>query len=157
MRIEHAEFIDLEQILMLQYLAYQSEAELYHNNSIPPLMQTLEDLQKEYQNGIILKAVDDNNIILGSVRGYIKNTTLYIGKLIVHPDYQGQGIGTKLLLSLEEKYHTLRCELFTGSKSLRNLRLYEYLGYERYEEQEVSPELTLIYLQKNTGSLFREE
>lgn len=148
MNIIKAEYKDLEEILKLQYLAYQSEAELNKNYNIPPLLQTLEDLQKEYQNGIILKAVEDNGII-GSVRGYTIADSLYIGKLIVHPDYQGRGIGTKLLLSLEELYPTMRYELFTGSKSLRNIRLYEHLDYNRFKETPVSPELTLIYLQKN--------
>jgi ribosomal protein S18 acetylase RimI-like enzyme len=148
MEISKAEYIDLEQILKLQYLAYQSEAELNNNYRIPPLLQTLEDLQKEYQEGIVLKAVEVDSII-GSVRGYTKADTLYIGKLIVHPDYRRRGIGTKLLLSLEEQYPTMRYELFTGSKSVRNISLYEHLGYIKFKETEVSPKLTLIYLQKN--------
>jgi GNAT superfamily N-acetyltransferase len=129
MEITKAEYIDLEQILKLQYLAYQSEAELYHNYNIPPLLQTLEDLQKEYQSGIVLKAIEADTII-GSVRGYTKADTLYIGKLIVHPDYQGRGLGTKLLISLEEIniliIQCLRCKYYFILNFLHVLKYRKY-------------------------------
>ena len=48
MIIENADFKDLKEILELQYLAYQSEAMLNNNFSIPPLLQTLEEVRKEY-------------------------------------------------------------------------------------------------------------
>lgn len=150
MNIGKAEFSDLDQILKLQYLAYQSEAKLNNNYSIPPLLQTLEELQVEYQNGTILKAEDENNTILGSVRGCSKDNTLHIGKLIVHPDHQGKGIGSKLLLTMEQAYPKHRYELFTSNKSVKNIRLYEHLGYVRYQEKEVAPDLIFIYLEKNS-------
>ena len=81
--IQKAQKNDLEAILELQYLAYQSEAKLFNNSDIPPLKQTLEDVVNEFQKGIILKAVDENNVIIGSVRAYYENGNVYIGKLIV--------------------------------------------------------------------------
>ena len=39
---------DLSEILDLQYLAYQSEAKLFGNEDIPPLKQTLLDVEKQY-------------------------------------------------------------------------------------------------------------
>ena len=92
--IKKAQKEDLEEILKLQYLAYQSEAKLFGNMDIPPLMQTLEEVYDEFQKGAILKAVDDGGIIIGSVRAYQDGGTVYIGKLMVHPSKQGQGIGT---------------------------------------------------------------
>ena len=44
--ITKAEKNDLEEILKLQYLAYQSEAALFGNKDIPPLKQTLEEVEK---------------------------------------------------------------------------------------------------------------
>jgi ribosomal protein S18 acetylase RimI-like enzyme len=138
---------DLAKILSLQCLAYQSEAILLQNFSIPPLLQTLEELRVEFQNGTILKAVEDGEII-GSVRGCEKDHTLYIGKLIVHPDYRGRGIGTQLLQAIEDAYPGDRYELFTSAKSEKNIRLYERQGYRRFAEKQVSPELRFIYLEK---------
>lgn len=117
MIIEKAEQKDLHIILDLQYLAYQSEAKLFNNPDIPPLSQTLGEVESEYQKGVVLKAVDENNSIIGSVRAYYDKGTVYIGKLMVHPQKQGQGIGTQLLLAIENEFPKQRYELFTSSKS----------------------------------------
>ena len=86
MKICRATKEDLPQILDLQYLAYQSEAEYLNNYNIPPLKQTLDELEEEFENKIILKAISDENKIIGSVRGNLQDNTVYIGKLMVHPD-----------------------------------------------------------------------
>lgn len=41
--IVKAEYKDLQDILNLQYLAYQSEAKLFGSKDIPPLKQTLDE------------------------------------------------------------------------------------------------------------------
>lgn len=148
MLIGKAERNDLREILDLQYLAYQSEAILLNNFFIPPLMQTLEEVEREFDEGVFLKAVDDNGVVIGSVRACAKNGTLFIGKLIVHPDFQGQGIGTRLLTEIETVCPQECCELFTSDKSVKNIRLYERLGYVAYKEQEAAPGLKFVYLQK---------
>ncbi len=148
MRIQTADQNDLREILDLQILAYQSEACLLNNPNIPPLKQTLEDVQSEYKAGTYLKAVDETGAIVGSVRAYAKDGTLYIGKLIVRPDRQGRGIGSALLTQIERECLHSRYELFTSSKSAKNLRLYERLGYRVFAEKEVSCDLKFVYLEK---------
>ena len=148
MNIEKAEREDLQDILALQYLAYQSEARLFNNMDIPPLKQTLEEVFDEYKKGIILKALDEKGKIIGSVRGYLEDGTVYIGKLMVHPQDQGKGIGTKLLLSIEKEFPGYRYELFTSTKSKRNIELYEKLGYKVFSERKILEELMFVYLEK---------
>lgn len=139
---------DLPSILSLQRLAYQSEALLLDNPAIPPLTQTLQDVQREYETGIFLKAVDENGAIVGSVRAASRDGTLHIGKLIVHPDCQGQGIGTRLLLEIEAESPHARYELFTSSRSLRNIRLYERNGYVVYCEEDAADGIRFVFLHK---------
>ena len=91
----------------------------------------------EYKKGIILKALDEKGKIIGSVRGYLEDGTVYIGKLMVHPQDQGKGIGTKLLLSIEKEFPGYRYELFTSTKSKRNIKLYEKLGYKVFSEKNI--------------------
>lgn len=150
MIIKKAEKSDLQIILDLQYLAYQSEAKLFNNPDIPPLRQTLAEIEGEYQKGVVLKAVGENNTIIGSVRAYYDNGTVYIGKLMVHPKKQGQGIGTRLLLAIENEYPKQRYELFTSSKSKKNIELYEKLGYRIFSEKQITDELKFVYLEKLT-------
>lgn len=138
---------DLEEILELQRLAYQTEAELYNNPDIPPLRQTLDELIEEAVSSVILKVVEDRKIV-GSVRAFEKEGTCYIGKLIVHPEYQNRGIGQTLLAAAERCFKHMRYELFTGDKSEKNLKLYQKNGYSAFKTKEVDNKLKIIYLEK---------
>lgn len=139
---------DLSEILDLQYLAYQSEARLFDDEDIPPLKQTLVDVENEYQRGIVLKVLDEDGAIIGSVRAFCDNGTVYIGKLMVHPSKQGQGLGTKLLLEIEKQYPKQRYELFTSTRSEKNIALYQKLGYKIFDAKQVTEELRFVYMEK---------
>jgi GNAT superfamily N-acetyltransferase len=140
---------DAEEILALQKLCFQNEAALYNDNNIPPLTQTLAELQQEFVSSRILKIVLDGKII-ASVRGKIVGDTCPVGRLIVHPNYQGRGLGTRLMSTIESEFASAkRFEIFTGSRSLANLRLYARLGYGEVRRVAVSAHLELVFLQKN--------
>ena len=146
--IKKAQKEDLENILKLQYLAYQSEAKLFGNTNIPPLKQTIEEVYEEFRKGTVLKAVDDAGEMIGSVRAHQEDGTVYIGKLMVRPDMQKKGIGTSLLAEIEKEYPGRRYELFTSTKSVSNIRLYERQGYKIFKQEAVSEELQFVYLEK---------
>jgi ribosomal protein S18 acetylase RimI-like enzyme len=135
---------DCHEIIQLQKLAYASEAKLYNDWSLPPLTQTLESLRQEFETSIILKAV-----IISSVRAKLADDICQIGRLIVHPNFQRQGIGSVLLREIEQQFtQASTYELFTGSKSEANIRLYVHHGYAISRTKELSETLTLTYLTK---------
>ena len=70
--ISKARLEDLQEILNLQHLAYQSEAALLGNYDIPPLKQTLDEMIAEYHRGTILKMVDAGGLIIGSIRAHVE-------------------------------------------------------------------------------------
>ena len=140
---------DYEEILNLQKLAYQSEAAIYNDYGIPPLTQTLKEFQEEAKSRIILKIIEDRKIV-GSVRGFEKDGTCHIGKVIVHPDYQNKGLGKMLVNAIEKCFEGARYELFTGYLSEKNLALYGKLGYKRFKSEKVTDVLQLVYLEKKT-------
>ena len=146
--ISKAEKEDLEEILKLQYLAYQSEAALFGNKDIPPLKQTLEEVISEYEAGIVLKMTGENGKIIGSVRAREKDGTVYIGKLMVDPGHQRKGYGRRLLLEVEKYFPGKRYELFTSTRSKDNIRLYESAGYKQFELKAVDEELVFVYMEK---------
>jgi ribosomal protein S18 acetylase RimI-like enzyme len=128
MEIVPATVDDAESILALQHLAYQTEAAIYDDFTLPPLTETLEDLKARFGDRRFLKAVEDRQLV-GSVRAFQDGATCQVEWLIVHPDYRCRGIGTALLDRIETLFPTARrFELFTGNKSAGNLRLYERLG-----------------------------
>ena len=148
--IKRASIDDVEEILLLQKQSYLSEAELYNDYSIKPLTQTLDDIKQDFSKQIFLKAViDDNTTIVGSVKAYQQNDTLFIGRLAVDPKYQNQGIGAKLMISIEEIVESAkRFELFTGHKSMKNIYLYQKLGYREFKRIPINDSLTMVYLEK---------
>lgn len=138
---------DLEEILALQKLSYQSEAELNNDFNIPPLTQTLDEIRAEFEQATFLKVTDGEKII-GSVRAHEKDGTCHIGRLIVHPDFQNRGIGSRLLKAIEEKFNCKRFELFTGERSERNLYLYKKFGYREFKRMALNEKTTLVFLEK---------
>lgn len=146
--IEPATRVDAPAILELQKLAYLSEARIYDDLSLLPLTQTLDSLRAEFADSVVLKAVADG-VIVGSVRARRDGDTWQIGRLVVHPDFQGQGLGTRLMRAIErESGDSHKLELFTGHRSAGNIRLYERLGYVRSREQVLSPAVTLVFMEK---------
>lgn len=146
--IFQATFEDAVEILYLQKLAYQSEAQIYNDWTLPPLLQTIKEIQGEFKTHLFLKAVSEHSII-GSVRTRIMGDTCHIGRLIVHPKWQNQGIGTRLMTEVELMYRGVaRFELFTGSNSIRNLHLYHKLWYQEFRREPLGSKVELVYLEK---------
>jgi predicted N-acetyltransferase YhbS len=119
--ISTAEESDAEKILKLQYLCYQSEAEIYGDYTIEPLTQTLDELRAELAGGCVLVARLGAEVV-GSVRGTVDGDgTAVIGKLIVHPRLQRHGLGGRLLAALEDRLAAEReakvYQLSTGHRS----------------------------------------
>lgn len=147
--ITQASVDDAATILELQNLAYQSEAQLYNDFHIPPLTQTLNELKSDFIHAVFLKAENEIEII-GSVKGHRSGNTCYIERLIVHPDYQGQGVGTVLMQQIELCFgQAQRFELFTGHESKRNIQLYERLGYKVFKSKEITSDLSFVFLEKH--------
>lgn len=146
--IETADLEDAEEILALQKLAYLSEAEIYRDYNIPPLVQTLDEIRGDFEEHMYLKAVHDG-MIIGSVRGTQIRGTCHIGRLVVHPEFQNQGIGSQLMGAIEGKFNAIeRYELFTGERSDKNLHLYHKLGYRTIRSEGLSEKVTLVIMEK---------
>ena len=129
-----ASFEDIPEILKLQKIAFISEAKLYNNFNIEPLTQTYDSISSDFKEYTFLKAVYKNKII-GSVKGRQTPEYCWIGRLIVHPDFQNYGIGKRLMLSIEKEFPDAKQFLLcTGYKSFKNIKLYESIGYYRVEE-----------------------
>ena len=151
MKIRQASVGKAEEILILQKLAFQSQARLYDDYGLPPLTETLEDIRNEFGRQIFLIAEVDGRIV-GSVRGAAKDGTCHVGRLVVHPDFQNQGIATKLMEELEAEFSSVdRFELFTGHKSKKSLYLYQKLGYRIIKSEKVREDLKLVYMEKISG------
>lgn len=141
---------DLSFILDIQKEAFKEEAIRYNDFSMPPLLQTLDQIEKEYkENTIFFKYIKDDKIV-GSVRGKLVNDVCFVGRLVVLPSYQGQGVAKSLMTELELFFQN-KCnsfEIFTGEKSIRPLNLYTKLGYRKIQEIPAD-NYSIVILRKN--------
>lgn len=170
---QRADKSDAPEILALQKIAYQSEAELYGDDSLPALQQTLEDLENDFERMpqreatvldargaqassetdsdriLFLKAVVNGKII-GTVRGYAMDGTAYLSRLSVHPYFRRRGIGRRLLAEIEQAFPQVsRFETKTGHQSKRNLYQLAKGGYQNFKTEPFTPTITWVYLQKD--------
>jgi GNAT superfamily N-acetyltransferase len=142
---------DAAAILALQKAAYHSEAEQYGDFTIPPLVQTLEAMRDDLRTQVVVKAVRDGHIV-ASARAYQRDGTAFIGRVIVIPAMQGQGLGKRIMGAIEAEFPAVRrFELFTGHLSTRNLHFYRSLGYVEFKTVAVHTRLSFVYLEKRVG------
>lgn len=126
---------DAGEVLTLQRAAFVQEAQIYGSTDMPPLTQTLEELEAELVENLGRVAVDGHRIV-GALRARLDGELLLIGRIAIAPDQQGRGIGSQLLAAAEQAGKDAgarEAELFTGSLSEANLRLYEREGYTESE------------------------
>ncbi|RAX23592.1 MULTISPECIES: N-acetyltransferase [unclassified Actinomyces] len=122
---------DAGEILTLQRAAYITEATAHSDFGLPPLTQTLAELQEELSDpAVTARGIRDRGCLIAAMRLRHKGDAVELGRLIVAPDRQGQGLGTLLLRHAEAVFPDAReIRLFTGEHSAANIRLYERLGY----------------------------
>ncbi len=154
MNIQTAIIEDAKEILVLQKLAFQVQAELYNDYSLPPLVETLQDIRDSFANKSFLKMVYADKII-GSVRIHEKSLNVYeIGRLITHPDYRRRGIATELMTAAQKLFpRAKRFEQFTGHKSQNSINLYKKLGYTIYKTGNKSDYVPLVFMEKIINKL----
>ncbi len=140
---------DLPEILTLQKVAYQSEAELYGDDSLPALQQTLGEIQDDFGRMTFRKAVVNGKII-GSVCGFAEDQTAHLSRMAVHPYFRGRGLARRLVGDIEHVFREVRrYEAFTGHKSKRNIDTFTKLGYRTFKTEPFTPNITWVYLQKD--------
>ncbi len=125
MRIRRAELGDLAKIVQIEGLCFPDEI------AFPPGM-----FAYLIRHSVALVACEPEEKVVGFVMGYTSGSGGAIYTLDVHPQYQRKGIGSRLILALED---ALRCQ---GARAIRlevalekpwTLELYRKAGYRERE------------------------
>lgn len=141
---------DAGEILTVQRAAYLVEAQLYGDPFLPPLVESLDQLRRVIVGDAVVLKAESAGRIVGAVRAQFSDRTCLVGRLVVVPDRQGGGIGTRLMRALEEEITGRAdvCVLFTGHLSDAGLRLYRRLGYAETHRERVAAHLTYVHMRK---------
>jgi GNAT superfamily N-acetyltransferase len=141
---------DAGEVMTLQRAAFVQEALIYGTPEMPPLTQTLEEVESELHENLGCVALDGPRMV-GAVRARLDGSLLLVGRIAIAPDRAGEGIGTTLLGAVERRgaeAGATEAELFTGSLSEANLRLYEREGYVETERVQGDDGTEQVFLRK---------
>lgn len=146
---ESAQERDLPEILALQRLAFECEAQALNDWTIQPMTETLEELRQEFFAGPVLKICEpENGRIIASIRAHEENGTLHLAKLVVHPDFRRRGLASLLLREIQTRVPHRRIELFTRADNAGNVALYLAAGFRIFAEKDFTENLRMAYFEK---------
>ncbi len=142
---------DLAEILNVQKQAFLPVAAKTNQFDLPPLMQTQEEIEVEFGRRVFLKYVLGGRIV-GSVRAHLDSGGLcQIGKLVVLPEHQNQGIGKQLMQAVHAAF--LDCagyELFTAEDNAATVSFYTKLGYQPVHAKTLGG-VPMVFLRKENN------
>ena len=138
------------ELLTLQQAAYLTEARAHQNFELPPLLDTLDDIRAALADpSITVWGFRDGGRLVAAVRMRVAGSVGEVGRLIVAPDRQGEGLGTALLTAAEDATppEVSVFRLCTGERSAGPRYLYGKLGY-RETHRTPEADYHLVHLEK---------
>ena len=148
MKIEIANIEDVPELLNLQYKAFHPVAERLNWPDAPNLIETVEHARGEFPKYTTLKMLSDDGKIIGSVRGRVENGSLYIGRLMVLPEFQKNGYGRILLRKIQSMLPHDRAWLDTSGDVPETVSFYEREGFRIFERKRFENGVSWIFMEK---------
>ena len=148
MKIEIANIENVPEILNLQYKAFRPVAEFLNWLDAPNLTETVEHARGEFLKYTTLKMLSDDGKIIGSVRGCIEDGSLYIGRLMVLPEFQKNGYGRILLREIQSILPHNRAWLDTSGDVPETVSFYEREGFRTFESKRFENGVSWIFMEK---------
>ncbi|MHA3702560.1 GNAT family N-acetyltransferase [Jatrophihabitans sp. YIM 134969] len=141
---------DAGEVLTLQLAAWVQEAHANDTLAIPPLHETLADVERDLADDTFtVWGVRDHGRLTAMVRTSLRDAgrTAFVGRLGVVPDRQGHGLGAAVLAWAEAHVpeSVTRFELITGALSSANHAFYARQGYRPVPDAD-GPEGTTTFV-----------
>ena len=98
-----------------------------------------------------LDVIEVEGRVAGFVVSYPRADHIHLENVAVHPDFQGRGLGGKLVEHVEAGAGTQglhRIELYTNAKMTENLDLYPRLGYRQFDRR-IEDGFDRVYFEKD--------
>jgi ribosomal protein S18 acetylase RimI-like enzyme len=135
------------QVLAVQRPSYQIESTLIEYPNLPPLFETITDLQNSDET-FVGCWIDEQ--LVGVLSYEQTDEGIHIDRLVVHPDTFRRGIGRALLQWLETAVSPARITVSTAAKNQPAIQLYQAQGYTIVQSSTLPDGLELVLLRKET-------
>ena len=138
--VDHRDAAIAGRLLEIQRRAYAVEAELIGFDGIPPLVESLDQLQSA--DLTVLAVVDGDDMV--AMLGYSESGgVIDIDRLAVHPSHFRRGLGRMLLDHLRARHAGSPIVVSTGADNLPAVALYERAGYTRLADHVIEGSLRI--------------
>lgn len=133
----------------VQTKAFQPLLEKYLDYETNPANEPINRLFEKIQYSSFFKIVLDHKVV-GGIRVVRRNNSYWISPIFILPEFQGKGIAQQAIGQVEERFTNFSTwELQTILQEKGNCYLYEKMGYERTDfEEVVNDKMTLIGYKK---------
>ncbi|MEH7464160.1 GNAT family N-acetyltransferase [Bacillus thuringiensis] len=137
-RIEKASIIDAETLTEISKKAFNEEAKkwlpdrggIIDYNIQPPGYASIEMTKYMIKKLNCFKIIYNETIVGGIIITISGKSFGRIDRIFVDPNYQGKGIGSKVITLIEKEFLNVRTwDLETSSKQINNHFFYEKMGY----------------------------
>ena len=136
----NCEYTDCEFVLHLKEIGMKWYIEILYGWDIDVQRRITKEEIEKYKDNMRIIVVDNKDI--GVTTFYEENNEYVVGLIIVHPDYGGNGIATKIIneyIDIAKKVKkNIRLKTYKYNPAKR---LYERLGFKKYYEDD-----THVYL-----------
>jgi len=149
MRIELATIQDVPELQELQHRVFGPQCIELGWEDAPPMTESLEHAYEDFAQCTTLKVQDEEGRIIGSIRGHVTDGSLYMGRLMVLPEYRQQGIGKQLFREIQRLLPHNRAWLCTCKQVPAPYEFYLREGFRPYKDEIVGPGLTWVYMEKS--------
>lgn len=141
--LDQSDRVTAKAIHELQRISYQVEAELIEYKDLPPLKESITDIQRSNEVFYGWKVGEE---LVGAISYEETENTLIICRLIVHPANFQLGIASHLISSLLEK-RSKPIHVCTAAKNTPAVRLYQKWGFEITKTFTTEDGLLLVQLE----------
>ncbi len=92
-----------------------------------------------------------DGVLAGLVETIDEGDSLLVENVAVDPDFQGRGLGSKLMAHAEDVARSLghaKITLYTNQRFTQNIQLYLRLGYSLDREEEIGAGIVRVHMSK---------
>lgn len=140
------DLLEQKRVFQIQQQAYAVEAKILGVSTFPPLNETLEDLQRSTDEGLVA-FVDEK--LAGAIFLEKKENFVLISKLVVDPGFFRRGVGQSLVERSLKLYPKNPFHVRTGALNKPAIELYKKFGFKIAQERMIDDSLKIVLMKRD--------